>query len=71
MFPKNFQLPASIFQRKLEHQLLKFNTPVMIGGTGLFLWVFHDFRRDGRDGAVQAMGEPLLVAVYAGYPLRL
>ena len=45
-------LTALIVPLKMEFQLLKFDTPVMIGVSVLFLWMFRDFRIDRWEGAV-------------------
>jgi cation:H+ antiporter len=45
-------LTALIVPLKMEFQLLKFDTPVMIAVSGLFLWMFRDFRIDRWEGAV-------------------
>jgi cation:H+ antiporter len=47
-------LTALITPLKMEFQLLKFDTPVMIAVSGLFLWMFRDFRIDRWEGIVFA-----------------
>lgn len=45
-------LTALITPLKMEFQLLKFDTPVMIAVSALFLWMFRDFRIDRWEGIV-------------------
>jgi cation:H+ antiporter len=45
-------LTALITPLKMEFQLLKFDSPVMIGVSALFLWMFRDFRIDRWEGMV-------------------
>lgn len=45
-------LTALITPLKMEFQLLKFDSPFMIAVSGLFLWMFRDFRIDRWEGMV-------------------
>ncbi len=45
-------LTAVIVPLKMEFQLLKFDTPVMIGVSLLFFWMFRDYRIDRWEGAM-------------------
>lgn len=45
-------LTALITPLKMEFQLLKFDSPVMIAVSALFLWMFRDFRIDRWEGIV-------------------
>jgi cation:H+ antiporter len=47
-------LTALITPLKMEFQLLKFDSPVMITVSALFLWMFRDFRIDRWEGMVFA-----------------
>lgn len=48
-------LTALITPLKMEFQLLKFDSPVMIAVSALFLWMFRDFRIDRWEGIVFAV----------------
>lgn len=45
-------LTAVIVPLKMEFQLLKFDTPLMIGISALFLWMFRDFAIDRWEGGI-------------------
>jgi len=55
-------LTALITPLKMEFQLLKFDTPVMIGVSLLFMWLFRDFRIELWEGL-------LLVSLAVAYTL--
>ena len=60
-------LTALIIPLKMEFQLLKFDTPVMIGVSLLFFWMFRDFRIERWEGGLLTA----LAVIYTWVNIRL